>query len=144
MKTYIPKAAEIVRRWYIVDASGQTLGRLASRVASVLMGKHKAIYVPHMDVGDHVIVVNASRIRVTGKKMRDKMYIWHTGYPGGLRQRSLEQLMQKDPSQVVRKAVEGMLPKTRLGRAMAKKLKVYPGAEHPHAAQKPEPLNLFD
>ncbi len=142
MRTYMPKASEIVRDWYVVDAAGQTLGRLAARVARLLMGKHKPTYTPHMDMGDHVIVVNAAKIRVTGKKLRDKLYIWHTGYPGGLRQRTLEQMMQRDPAQVVRIAVEGMLPKTRLGRAMAKKLRVYAGPEHPHQAQKPKPIDL--
>lgn len=142
MRTYMPKALEITRNWYLVDATGQTLGRLASRVARLLMGKHKPIYAPYMDVGDHVIVVNAAKINITGKKLRSKLYIWHTGYPGGLRQRSLEEMMQRNPAQVVRTAVEGMLPKTRLGRAMARKLRVYAGPEHPHQAQRPQPLDL--
>jgi large subunit ribosomal protein L13 len=144
VKTYMPKASEVKRAWYVVDAAGQTLGRLASRVARVLMGKHKPTYTPHMDMGDHVIIINAAKVKVTGKKLRDKLYIWHTGYPGGLRQRSLEQMMQRNPAEVIAMAVEGMLPKTRLGRAMARKLKVYPGPDHPHQAQKPQPIDLSD
>lgn len=142
MRTYAAKAGEIERRWYIVDAEGQTLGRLASRVAHVLVGKHKPIYSPGMDVGDFVIVVNADKIRVTGRKMDDKMYYRHSGYPGGLRAFTLRDYLQRNPQRVFELAVRGMLPRNRLGRKMFRKLKVYAGPEHPHAAQQPQPLDL--
>lgn len=132
--------APTARRWYLVDAEGQVLGRLASRVATVLRGKHNPRFVPHRDVGDHVVVVNADKVRLTGKKLSDKVYRWHTGYIGGLRQVTAGEMLKTRPERVIEWAVQGMLPKGRLGRAMVKKLKVYRGAEHPHASQKPEPL----
>lgn len=142
MPTPIPKEAEIERKWYVVDAEGKTLGRLATRVATVLRGKHKATFTPHLDVGDHVIVVNAEKIAVTGKKVTDKVYRWHTGYIGGLREVRFEEMLKTHPERVVEWAVQGMLPKTRLGRAMAKKLKVYRGNAHPHEAQQPQVLEV--
>lgn len=142
MPTVIPKEQDIERRWYLVDAEGQVLGRLAARVASVLRGKHKPTFTPHLDMGDHVVVINAEKVHLTGKKPTDKLYRWHTGYIGGLREVSAEKMLRTHPERVIEWAVQGMLPKGRLGRAMAKKLKVYRGAEHPHAAQKPEPLVL--
>ena len=142
MKTYAPKPTDIERRWYVVDADGVVLGRLASEVAKILKGKHKPIYAPHADVGDHVIVVNAKRIRLTGGKETKKIAYRHSGYPGGLTETVYADLLEKRPRYVVEKAVKGMLPKNRLGRAMASKLQVYDDAEHPHEAQKPEPLTL--
>ena len=142
MKTYAPKPTDIERRWYVVDADGAVLGRLASEVAKILRGKHKPIYAPHADVGDHVIVVNARGIRLTGGKENKKIAYRHSGYPGGLTETVYADLLEKRPRYVVEKAVKGMLPKNRLGRAMASKLQVYEGAEHPHQAQKPEPLAL--
>ena len=138
-KTYTPRASEIERRWFVVDADGQTLGRLASRVARLLAGKHKPMYATHIDTGDHVIVVNAGKIRVTGDKLRSKQYYRHSGYPGGFRQESLEHLLQRRPEEVIRRAVRGMLPSTTLGTQQLRKLKVYAGADHPHEAQRPEP-----
>ena len=140
MSTYTVKASEISRRWWVVDADGATLGRLATRIASALRGKHKAAFTDHLDVGDAVIVVNAARIRVTGKKLQQKQYVRHSGYPGGLRSETLEQLLARRPEEVVRRAVRGMLPQNRLGEQMSRKLHVYAGADHPHAAQKPEPM----
>jgi len=128
------------RRWYIADADGQTLGRLATRIASVLRGKNRPGFTPHMDTGDFVVVVNAAGVRLTGKKLTDKEYIRHTGWPGGIRRASAAEVLAKDPRRVIQEAVEGMLPKNRLGRKLATKLKVYAGAEHPHRAQKPIPL----
>ncbi len=142
MKTFVPKAAEIKRKWYVVDADGQVLGRLASRVATILRGKHKAIYTPHMDVGDHVIVINADKVRVTGKKARQKKYFRHSGYPGGVKFQTFTELLQKHPERIIERAVKGMLPHNRLGRKMFRKLKVYAGPEHQHQAQQPEPLEL--
>lgn len=141
-RTYVTKPEDIQRDWYVVDASGQTLGRLASKVAQVVHGKHKPIYSPSVDVGDYVIVVNAEQVRVTGHKLDQKMYYRHSGYPGGLKEVSLRRMLEEHPTRVVRHAVRGMLPKSRLGRKMAKKLKVYAGAEHPHEAQQPERLEL--
>ncbi|HSE94195.1 MAG TPA: 50S ribosomal protein L13 [Methylomirabilota bacterium] len=138
----MPKETEIERKWFVVNAEGQVLGRLATRVATVLRGKHKPTFTPHLDVGDHVVVVNAEKVHLTGRKLRDKMYRWHTGYIGGLREVNAEKMLRTHPERVIEWAVQGMLPKTRLGRAMAKKLKVYRGAEHPHQAQRPEPLEL--
>jgi large subunit ribosomal protein L13 len=132
--------SEIERKWFVVDAADQVLGRLATRVATILRGKHKPTFTPHLDVGDHVIVVNAEKIHLTGRKLRDKMYRWHTGYIGALREVSAETMLRTHPERVIEWAVQGMLPKNRLGRAMAKKLKVYRGAAHPHEAQRPEPL----
>lgn len=141
-KTTILKPGEFQRDWYVVDAEGKTLGRLAARIAMVLRGKNKPGYSPHMDVGDFVVIVNASKINVTGNKVEDKKYWRYTGYHGGLRLTSLKQAMEKDPTLVVRKAVKGMLPHNKLGRKLIKKLKVYEGATHPHEAQKPELLEI--
>src|SRR5213594_1805564 len=140
MATPVPKESEIERKWFLVDASGQVLGRLATRVASILRGKHKVTFTPHLDVGDHVIVINAEKVHLTGRKLRDKRYRWHTGYIGGLREVSAETMLRTHPERVIEWAVQGMLPKNRLGKAMAKKLKVYRGAAHPHQAQRPETL----
>lgn len=140
MSTPIPKEREIERRWHVVDAEGQVLGRLAARVATILRGKHKPIFTPHLDVGDHVIVVNAEKVHLTGRKLRDKVYRWHTGYIGGLREVRAERMLKTHPERVIEWAVEGMLPKNRLGRALARKLKVYRGPDHPHQAQQPVPL----
>jgi large subunit ribosomal protein L13 len=140
MPTPVPKEHEIERRWFVVDADGQVLGRLATRVAAILRGKHKSIFTPHLDVGDHVVVINAEKIDVTGRKRTDKMYRWHSGYIGGLREVPFEKMVKTRPERVIEWAVQGMLPKNRLGRAMARKLKVYRGAEHPHGAQQPQAL----
>jgi large subunit ribosomal protein L13 len=140
MPTSIPSESEIQRCWFIVDADGQVLGRLASRVAAILRGKHKPDFVPHLDVGDHVVVVNAEKVHLTGRKLRDKVYRWHTGYIGGLREVNAETMLKSHPERVIEWAVQGMLPKNRLGRAMARKLKVYRGSEHPHRAQRPQAL----
>jgi large subunit ribosomal protein L13 len=142
VKTYAVKAGEIQRNWYVVDAEGQTLGRLASRVATILRGKHKPIYSPHLDTGDFVIVVNAGKIRVTGDKMGQKMYYRYSGYRSGLRETPLSEMMARHPARVIELAVRGMLPKNRLGRALIRKLKVYAGPEHPHQAQQPRRLEL--
>lgn len=140
MKTFQAKPGEIERRWYVVDASGQTLGRLASRIATVLRGKHKPSFTPHVDMGDFVIVTNAHRVAVTGRKEQLKPYRHHSGHPGGLRTRSLGVIRKTHPDRLLREAVRGMLPKTTLGRAMLLKLKLYVGPEHPHKAQLPVPL----
>ena len=140
MSTYFPKG-EIARKWYVVDADGQTFGRLASRVARILSGKNNPRYTPFLDTGDHVIVINAAKVKLTGLKAEKKVYRRYTGYPGGLRQEEYSKLMVRRPEAVVQQAIEGMLPKTKLGRAMAGKLKVYRGDKHPHAAQKPETLS---
>ena len=142
MKTFSPRPRDIERRWYVVDADGAVLGRLASEVAKILRGKHKPIFAPHADTGDHVIVINARRVRVTGGKENEKNYYHHSGYPGGLRTIGYADLLEKRPVLAVEKAIKGMLPKNRLGRQMATKLQVYEGAEHPHAAQQPRPLGL--
>jgi large subunit ribosomal protein L13 len=139
-KTYTPSEEGIERHWFVVDATDQTLGRLASRVARVLEGKHKPTYATHLDSGDHVIVVNASRIGVTRGKRETKVYSRHSGYPNGLRQETLGELLERRPEEVIRRAVKGMLPRNRLGAQQLRKLKVYAGAEHPHQAQRPEPL----
>ncbi len=144
MNTYSPSPHDVDKRWYIVDASGQTLGRLASGVARVLRGKHKRQFTPHLDLGDFVIVVNAKNVRVTGTKLRDKIYYRHSGYPGGLRSESLSELLARKPERVVELAVKGMLPDTKLGDQMYRKLKVYSGPNHPHGAQSPEPLILTE
>ncbi|MFO7900750.1 MAG: 50S ribosomal protein L13 [Planctomycetota bacterium] len=136
------KESDVERTWYVVDARDQVLGRLAARVARVLMGKHKPTYTPHTDVGDHVIVINADKVAVTGRKMEDKIYHRASGYPGGLKSIPLGELMEHRPTAPIELAVRRMLPKTKLGRKMFKKLKVYAGAEHPHSAQQPEPLEL--
>jgi large subunit ribosomal protein L13 len=136
------KAEEVERTWHVVDADGQILGRLAARIAPLLMGKHKPTYTPHIDVGDHVIVVNAAKVAVTGRKLKQKMYYRVSGYPGGLKETPLEDMLAKQPTEVVRLAVRRMLPKTVLGRKMLQKLKVYAGPEHPHAAQQPQPFEI--
>jgi large subunit ribosomal protein L13 len=142
MKTIWTKEADVERNWYIVDAEGKTLGRLASQIAAVLRGKHKPIYNPSVDTGDFVIVVNADKIHVTGRRMDQKKYYTHSGYQGGLKERTLRQMMEKSPERVIQLAVRGMLPKNVLGRKMIKKLKVYAGPDHPHAAQRPETLEI--
>ena len=142
MSTVMPNPSEIARKWLLVDADGQVLGRLATRIATILRGKHKPIFAPHLDVGDHVVVINAEKVHLTGRKRHDKMYRWHTGYIGGLREVRAETMLQTHPERVIEWAVQGMLPKNRLGRAMAKKLKVYRGANHPHQAQQPQALEL--
>ena len=142
MKTYSAKPGEIEREWYIVDAEGQTLGRLATQIADRLRGKGKTAFTPHVDTGDFVIVVNAEKVHVTGKKLEDKKYYKHSGYPGGLRTRSLREQLDRQPTEVLRAAVKGMLPHNRLGRAQLTKLKIYAGSEHPHEAQAPKPLPL--
>ena len=140
VKTYTVREAEIDRRWFVMDAADQTLGRLASRIARVLEGKHKPTYAPNLDTGDHVVVLNAARIRVTSDKLESKVYVRHSGYPRGLKQETLGALLARRPEEVIRRAVKGMLPRTRLGVQQLRKLKVYAGPEHPHAAQRPEPL----
>ena len=140
MKTYSAKPKEIEQRWYLVDAEGQTLGRLATRIADTLRGKRKPVYTPHIDTGDFVVVVNAEKIAVTGKKRGEKIYYRHSGYPGGLRERTFAEEIERRPTEVLRKAVKGMLPRNRLARRQLTKLKVYAGPEHPHEAQNPDPL----
>ena len=142
MKTFVATPANREREWLVVDASGHTLGRLATQIADVLRGKHKPEFTPHCDVGDFVIVINAEKVGVTGKKREEKLYHRHSGYPGGLRSRTLEEMLDRQPEEVIRKAVKGMLPRTRLGRAQLRKLKVYAGPDHPHVAQQPEPLEM--
>jgi len=142
VKTYAVRKGDIKREWYLVDAQGKTLGRLASEIAKILRGKHRPIYVPHLDCGDYVIVVNAEKVRITGKKLDQKFYYRHSGYPGGLKSINLRDQLQKHPTRVLEAAVRGMLPKNRLGRAMIKKLKVYAGSSHPHQAQQPKVLEL--
>ncbi len=140
MKTFSIKSADIKRNWHIVDAQGEVLGRLATRIASLLRGKHKAEYTPHMDTGDHIVVINVEKIRVTGNKAKGKLYHRHTGYPGGLKSVSFEKLQAKMPERVIYLAVKGMLPRNPLGRSMLKKLKIYVGDQHPHSAQQPTML----
>ena len=135
MKTYSPKAKDINREWRVIDATDKTLGKMVTQIASLLMGKHKPIYAPHIDTGDYVVVINAAKVHVTGKKAEQKLYYRHSGYPGGLKSQSFEELLRKDPVRVIELAVKGMLPHNSLGRAIFKKLKVYPGNEHPHQAQ---------
>jgi large subunit ribosomal protein L13 len=142
MKTYTPKAPEIERRWWVVDAEGVVLGRLASKVAQVLRGKHKPMYTPHLDTGDFVVVVNADKVRLTGTKAEKKTYFRHTGYIGGEKHIPVSTMLEKHPERVVELAVKGMLPKNNLGRLMRRKLKVYASAEHPHTAQQPQPLEI--
>lgn len=142
MSSFIAKPQEVERKWYVIDAEGQTLGRLASEIASILRGKKKPIYTPHVDTGDYVIVVNAEKIEVTGKKRKEKIYKRHTGYPGGLREITFEKLLERHPEDIIRHAVKGMMPNGRLGRQMYKKLKVFVGPEHTHAAQTPEVWNF--
>ena len=142
MKSFIPSKGDIKKNWHIMDAEGQVLGRLATRAARLLTGKDKPIYTPFLDTGDYVIIINAEKVKLTGNKLKEKFYRRHTGYPGGLRETTAEELLSKDPGKLVREAVKGMLPKTKLGRAMRKKLKVYGGSEHPHQAQQPVQLAL--
>ncbi|MCL4520332.1 MAG: 50S ribosomal protein L13 [Firmicutes bacterium] len=138
MSTYMAKPSEVQRSWYVIDAEGRPLGRVATEAARLLRGKHKPIFTPHIDTGDHVIIINAAKVVLTGHKLDQKIYYHHSGYPGGLKRTIYRRLMEKRPTFVMEKAVRGMLPKNRLGRAMFKKLKVYQGSEHPHASQKPE------
>lgn len=140
--TYLEKPADVKETWHLVNADGRTLGRLAARVASVLRGKHRSTFTPNVDMGDHVVIVNAEKIQLTGSKMKSKLYRHHSGYPGGLKTTSAEHLFRKDPTQLLTKAIEGMLPKNPLGNGMAKKLRVYVGPNHPHQAQRPEPITL--
>lgn len=142
MKTYVPKKDDIQRQWFVVDAKGQVLGRLATQVAHVLTGKHKPGYVPFLDTGDFVIIVNAGEVTITGKKQEQKMYRRHTGYPGGLKETQMKKVFDQHPETVIKEAVWGMMPKTKLGRAMIKKLKVYKGANHRHQAQQPVELKI--
>lgn len=142
MKTYYAKPLEVEREWVIIDAEDQVLGRVATKAAQILKGKHKPQYTPHVDTGDFVIIINADKVRVTGAKAEDKAYYRHSGFPGGLKRESFAMAMEKHPERVVQHAVKGMLPKNTLGRAMGKKLKVYAGAEHPHAAQQPRKIEL--
>ncbi len=142
MMTYIEKPADVKETWHLVNAEGKTLGRLAARVAGVLRGKHRPTFTPNVDMGDHVVIVNAEKIHLTGNKMEDKLYRHHSGYPGGLKTTTAQHLFKKDPTQLLVKAIEGMLPKNPLGNHMAKKLRVYVGPNHPHQAQGPEPISL--
>jgi large subunit ribosomal protein L13 len=142
--TYSPKASEIDRQWVVIDADGLVLGRLATEVARILRGKHKPIYTPHLDTGDHVVIINAEKVVLTADKAEKKQVFRHSGYPGGIRQQSYADLMAKKPEEAVRRTIRGMIPKTRLGRAQLKKLKVYAGPNHPHAAQQPQVLELAD
>ncbi len=142
MSTVSAKKNEVARQWFIVDASGVVLGRLATKVASVLKGKHKTIYTPHVDTGDFVVVINAEKVRLTGKKLEEKSYVHHSGYPGGLKSITAGKLLKTRPEEVIKAAVKGMLPKNPMGRDMILKMKVYPGSVHPHEAQKPEPMKI--
>ena len=144
MRTFSPNAADITRRWLVIDAEGAILGRMSTEIATLLRGKHKPIYAPHLDTGDHVIVINASKLAIDPKKASDKLYHRHTGYPGGIRTQSLERMMERNAEQVVRQAVKRMLPKGPLGRQMLRKLKIYNGPTHPHQAQQPETYPLPD
>lgn len=137
-RTYMAKPGEVERKWYVIDAKGKVLGRLATEIARILRGKHKPTFTPHVDTGDFVIVVNADKVKVTGRKLKQKIYYNHSLYPGGLKRRTLEEMLATKPTEVIRRAVWGMLPHNRLGRKLIKKLKVYAGPDHPHAAQKPE------
>jgi large subunit ribosomal protein L13 len=140
--TYLEKPADVKEAWHLVNAEGKTLGRLAARVAGILRGKHRQTFTPNVDLGDHVVIVNAEKIHLTGNKMKDKLYRHHSGYPGGLKTASAEHLFRKDPTELLVRAIEGMLPKNPLGNGMAKKLRVYTGPNHPHHAQRPEPISL--
>jgi large subunit ribosomal protein L13 len=142
MKTYQPKKEELEHQWYVVNAEGKILGRLATKLADLLRGKTKPTYTPHLDTGDFVVVVNAGKVTLTGKKMKDKIYYHHTGHPGGIKEINAEKLLAKKPTEMIRMAVKGMLPKNSLGRQMLRKLKVYPGPNHPHEAQRPVPLDI--
>ncbi|HEX5645853.1 MAG TPA: 50S ribosomal protein L13 [Nitrospira sp.] len=140
--TYLEKPADVKETWHLVNAEGKTLGRLAARVAAVLRGKHRPTFTPNVDMGDHVVIINAEKIQLTGSKMETKLYRHHTGYPGGLKTATAEHVFRKDPTELLTRAIEGMLPKNPLGNGMAKKLRVYTGSNHPHQAQKPEPISL--
>jgi large subunit ribosomal protein L13 len=142
MRTYLAKPADITRKWYLVDAEGRTLGRLAARVAAVLRGKHKPTFTPNVDTGDHVVIVNAEKVHLTGDKFKTKTYVHHSGYPGGMKSVTAEHLHAKNPTALLEKAIKGMLPKNPLGKQMARKLKVYSGSAHPHDAQRPETITL--
>lgn len=142
MKTVVPSKGEIQRQWHVIDAEDQVLGRVASRAATLLMGKHKPSYTPFLDTGDHVVVINAAKIRLTGRKEEAKIYRWHSGYPGGLREVAAKKLRATQPHKMLEQAISGMLPKTKLGKQMYRKLKVYAGDKHPHQAQKPVALSL--
>lgn len=142
MKTYIPKGDEIERKWCLIDADGQILGRLASKIANILRGKEKVIYTPHIDTGDFVVVINAEKVKLTGKKEEQKVYKRYTGYPGGLKEEPLKRVRERHPDRIIRHAVAGMIPKNRLGRAMLRKLKIYAGSVHPHEAQKLEQIKI--
>jgi len=142
VKSFTPRTADIQRAWFVVDADGLTVGRLATRIATVLRGKHKPTYTPHADMGDHVIVINASKVRFTGNKTEQKVYYRHTGWKGGLKETTAKEVFEKHPERVIESAVRGMLPHTSLGRQMFRKLKIYAAADHPHAAQQPQPLSL--
>lgn len=142
-RTYVAKPGDVERKWYVVDATGQTLGRLASQIAHILRGKHKPHYTPHEDVGDFVIVINAEKVHTTGRKLDQKKYYWHSGYPGGIKEIVLRRQLEKHPERVIEHAVKGMLPRGPLGRRQLRKLRVYRGPSHPHEAQKPEPLELI-
>lgn len=142
MKTYLEKPADVKETWHLVNAEGKTLGRLAARVAGILRGKHRPTFTPNVDMGDHVVIVNAEKIQLTGDKMETKLYIHHSGYPGGMKTATAEHLFRKDPTELLVRAIEGMLPKNPLGNHMAKKLRVYVGPNHPHQAQQPQPISL--
>ena len=142
MKSYMARPLEVERKWHLIDAEGKTLGRLASEISRILRGKHRPQYTPHVDVGDFVVVVNAEKVVLTGKKAEQKVYRRHTGYPGGLKETSYEVMTERKPTEILRKAVYGMMPKTRLGRQQLRKLKIYAGPEHPHAAQNPQPYEV--
>ena len=142
MKSYMARPLEVERKWYVVDAEGQTLGRLATEIATILRGKNKPEYTPHVDTGDFVVVVNAEKVAVTGRKAEQKVYRRHSGYPGGLKETSYEQMMERRPTEILRRAVKGMMPKNRLARQQLRKLKIYAGPEHPHAAQNPQPYEV--
>ena len=142
MMTYFEKPADVKETWHLVNAEGKTLGRLAAKVAGILRGKHRPTFTPNVDMGDHVVIINAEKIHLTGNKMEDKLYRHHSGYPGGLKTTTAEHLFRKDPTALLTKAIEGMLPKNPLGNGMAKKLRVYVGSDHPHQAQRPEPISL--
>ena len=142
MKTYLPKVNEAERAWHLVDAQGQVLGRMATQVVRLLRGKHKAIFTPHMDTGDFVVVINAGKVVLTGKKLKDKVYYRHSGYPGGIKSTTPDRVLKEKPERVVEKAIRGMLPKTRLGDALFRKVKVYAGGTHPHTAQRPQPYAI--
>ena len=142
MRSFVPTAGSVERQWHVIDAEGQVLGRIATEAARLLQGKHKAVYTPHIDTGDHVVIVNAAKVRLTGRKEEQKVYRYHSGYEGGLREERAKDVRQKNPVRLVEEAVRGMLPKTKMGDAMYRKLKVYAGADHPHAAQQPQKIEV--